>query len=190
MSNGIRLDQCGEFNDEALVQIIQQEVLRSRSAFQCLVVRYQGWLYKFVLHLCGDHALADDLVQDAFVKAYVSIADFRSEASIKTWLRRIALHTTFDLHRRKQRTPTASPAPDDPDSLLSSQRDSLIERDALTKALQALPYPYREILLLRYVEELSVEEVSKQLDISISAAKMRLLRAREQFEESYGRQTR
>jgi RNA polymerase sigma-70 factor, ECF subfamily len=190
MSNHIRIDPCGQFDDAALVQIVQKEAIRSRSAFQCLVVRYQGWLYKLVLHLCGDRTLAEDLVQDAFVKAYLSIADFRSEASIKTWLRRIALHATFDQHRRKRRTPTASPAAEEPDSLLSSQRDGLIERDALAKAMQALPYPYREILLLRYVEELSVEEVSKQLDISVSAAKMRLLRAREQFEESYGRQTR
>jgi len=152
-------------------------------AFGALARRHQAWLVRLLLYLLGGTAGAEDAAQETFVRAFLAIGQFRGEASFRTWLRVIASRIAFNRRRdtatRERYIEQIRPrtAPD--------AAGGLEARQVLQQTLARLSYPYREILVLRYVDELPVAEIAQVLDLGVSAAKMRLLRAREQFQQEY-----
>lgn len=174
--------------DDALVAMARDRGIQGRLAYEELVRRHQQWLVRFLLFLLhGRKADAEDVAQEVFVKAYLAIDGFRGDAGFRGWLRTIARRTAFD-HQRDRRTAARyEEAAWESASVIDGTSvapgvEVAATRQLIAMLLLQLPYPYREILVLRYLEHLSVQEIAASLNIGESAAKMRLKRAREQFE--------
>jgi RNA polymerase sigma-70 factor (ECF subfamily) len=173
------------------------ELLRAGDAesFDRLVSDRSPDVYALLYRLTQDAEEARDLTQETFLQAFRSIAHFRGDADLRTWLYRIAVNQArnrWRWWRRRRRDATVSldaPARDSEQPLTARLRDERVrdpERDtlahererALDSALQTLARPYREAVVLRDVEGLSYEEVAAALEISVGTVKSRLSRGR------------
>ena len=162
----------------------------AKMAFRELVEMHQNWLVYFLSCLVGNTADAEDVAQDVMVRAYLAIDRFRGDSRFKTWLRRIAMNQAFNHRRSRKRRPATSLEAESIDiAYTDTGAAGVIEREVLTSVMAELPYISREVLLLHHVEEMQLKEISGHLDIGLSAAKMRLKRARDQFGEIYDRLT-
>ena len=163
----------------ALIRRVQKGGPDGQAAFEVLVRLHQEWLVRYLCYVLRDMSAADDVAQEVLVKAYEHLPRFQATSNFRTWLRTIATRLAFNYRRdagtRKRYEERVEV------SALPSVEGSMEARDSLLKILEQLPYPYREILVLRHVEELSIEEISAALGIGNSAAKMRLKRARASF---------
>jgi RNA polymerase sigma-70 factor (ECF subfamily) len=162
-----------------LILRAQQGGADGQQAFRSLVRLHEAWLVRYLYYVLRDMSAADDVAQEVLLKAYEGLPLFRATSSFRTWLRTIATRLAFN-HRRDASTRRRY-EDQVPSSVLPGLAAEVEARDALLKLLDELSYPYREILLLRHVEELSIEEIAVTLDIGTSAAKMRLKRARDSF---------
>jgi RNA polymerase sigma-70 factor (ECF subfamily) len=153
-------------------------------AFQVLVERHQAWMVRFVSSLVSSRADAEELAQNVFLRAFMNLSRFRGESSFRTWLRTIAVRQAFDFFRRQHPEGT-----DDALGELPSNQSDAIEaleaREVVLRALEHVPYVYREILVLRYIEDMELDEISTALGLGGSATRMRLSRAREFFRQAY-----
>ena len=137
-----------------------------------LVLLYQQPLLRTCFLYLRDRALAEDAVQETFLKAYRSLASFRGECSEKTWLMKIAMNTCCDLrraHRLRRIDPRRIP------DLLPQAEETLV-----TQVIQ-LPRKLREVILLYYYQDMTVTEIAVSLGISQSSVSGRLKRAREKL---------
>jgi RNA polymerase sigma-70 factor (ECF subfamily) len=161
-----------------------------RSAFRPLVERHQNAVYSFVLRLVRNPDTAEEIAQEAFVRAFASVDRFRAEAKFRTWVMQIALNLIRDRRRAEGRLPVVvsieelrqrsdRPAPSDPESNIANKElASLLE-----SALDSLPPDYREVFLLKHVEGLPYGEISEMTGVSIGALKVRAHRARIRIRE-------
>lgn len=156
-----------------------------RKAFRTLVEEHQRWLVWFLTCLLSNQADAEDVAQEVFVRAFLALERFRGASRFKTWIRRIALNQAFNHRRALQRRAPAHGVEADELGERDLDYGGLIEREALLFCLDELPYISREILVLFHVEEMALHEIAESLNIGLSATKMRLKRAREQFKERY-----
>ena len=183
-------------HERRLIDKVRRGGLEGSEAMGLLAQRHQRWLVNLLYSLLGNMADAEDVGQDVFIRAFLGIHQYRGESGFKPWLRRIAINTAFTHRRRRERIQQRELSSDHVrtleamDSRKDGRLDALTARDAIQKILLALPYPYAEILVLFHVEELSLEEITVQLDIGLSAAKMRLKRAREHFAAVYREYTK
>lgn len=165
------------------------EVLAGQTdAFHELIRPYERSVYLMALSLLHNEAEAEDVAQEAFIKAYRSLGRFRSESRFSTWLIAIALNEARARLRRKQ--PRLTDSIDDPDgSIVPAQLTDWREipsetlerqemRSLIRRALAALPLAYREVFVLRELEERNVKETAETLGITVASVKMRLHRAR------------
>lgn len=183
----LALSVLNEFTDKELVSLAQKQDVDGKRAFEILVKRHQPWLGRLLGNLMNNKSDVEEVLQNTFVRAFFALPKFRGDASFKTWLRVIASREAFNHYRRYGNKPEyASEVLEEttPD-VRDSAQERFGQRDALVKALAKVPYPYREILVLRYVEELSLEEIGASLELGKSATKMRLKRAREFFKDAY-----
>ncbi len=164
------------------------------TAFDQIVERYQHKIYGYVRRLVQNETDAEDITQEVFLKALVSMNGFRQESSLQTWLFRIATNLCRDLLRRRQRErgwlplwrPADSEVGDTENSIdLPDYRDEperLLLREELSehlhRAINHLPIAMREVLVLHDIESLSYEEVAQALNIPIGTVKSRLFHAR------------
>lgn len=170
-------------SDEQLLTLARRSDRKGLSAYEELVRRYQGRIVRLATYLLGSDSDADDIAQEVFLRAHASISRLEDGSNFSAWTRTIATRLCFNHKRdRDARTRHEDAGADDLELIPSSTRT------AVEWTLAQLPYPYREILILRYVEELSLEEIAATLDIGLSAAKMRLARAKENFFEVYQRE--
>ncbi len=160
-------------------------------AFQELVSRYENKVYRLAIKLTRNETLAEEVLQEVFLRIYEKLDTFRGESALSSWIYRIAANTCFaklNLEKRHQHAdleeamPQAEqalheqqePSLDAPDrSLLSSEA-----LDVISRAIERLPEDFRVVLVLRDVEGLANEEVARILDLSVPAVKSRLHRAR------------
>ena len=160
-------------------------------AFNDLVLKHQGLLYHHVLALLGDSREAEDVTQEAFIRVYQRIRQFRG-GSFRAWLLKIGTNACFDVMRRFRRHPTQALFPEDEDgeenespSWLADRGTSveaLVERNLITaqvyRALEELPASYRSVITLVDLHELDYEEAAEILQIPLGTVKSRLARAR------------
>lgn len=160
-----------------------------RDALDALITRYEPRVYRFGLGMCRDTDDAQDVLQDTFLSMVRSLATFRAESSLSTWLYAIAHHACLKKRRRRASSP---PSVDSLDALAPAVRDGLASPAAtpeellagdelhgtLQAAIGALDSAQREVLLLRDVEGLTAPETAKVLGVSVAAIKSRLHRAR------------
>jgi RNA polymerase sigma-70 factor (ECF subfamily) len=169
-------------------------------AFEELVRRYDRNVFRIAQHITQNREDAEDVVQDAFLKAYGNLAQFQEQSKFYTWLVRIAVNEALMKLRRRKPERTVSL-----DEEIKTEDDSVPRevadwspnpeqmynqaelRDILTRTIQGLPPGFRTVFVLRDVEGLSTEETAQALELSIPAVKSRLLRARLQLRERLSR---
>lgn len=154
-------------------------------SFAALVERYQAVLHRYARGMVRDPDLASDIVQDSFVKAYTRLESCRDPSRFGAWMYRIVVNRCRDhLKRRRPVVPleehtVSAPESDDP----ARRADNAALRVVLDRALAALADHQREAFLLRHVDGRSYEEMSAMLNTSVSALKMRVMRARGALQE-------
>lgn len=166
-------------------------------SFQLLVERHQDRLFALARHYTRSAACVEDIVQDAFVKAFHKLDTYRSESSFSTWLHRIAVNTALDFLKRNGRNPVQSV--EDPEesggpatgSVRIQAPDASLEREELVaithEVLEELPEIFRTVLVLREFEGHSYQEIADLLGISIGTVESRLFRARARFKDALAR---
>ncbi len=170
------------------------------SAFEELVRRYDRNVFRIAQHITQNREDAEDVVQDAFLKAYGNLAQFQGQSKFYTWLVRIAVNEA--LMRLRRRRPERMVSLDED---VKTEEDTMPRevadwspnpeqqygqaelRDILGKTIQGLPPSFRTVFVLRDVEGLSTEETAEALGLSVPAVKSRLLRARLQLRERLNR---
>ena len=174
-----------------------------RAEFARLVDAYSTQIYRLALKMLGDEQDAEDVLQNTFLKALQSLPKFEGRSSLSTWLYRIAVNESLMLIRKQKPTiPVAMDYEDDEDEIQHPTQftdwcclpeDELLSAESkghLDKAIRRLPEKLRVVFLLRDIEGLSIRETSEALDLTETAIKTRLLRARlnlrEQLSTYYG----
>jgi RNA polymerase sigma-70 factor (ECF subfamily) len=166
---------------ESDAELVARVLAGDRERYAELVARYQTVLYRHALGMVGSPDAAADLVQDSLVRGYTRLTDCQDPARFGAWVFRILRNRCLDYlkDRRRQTVPLEEGArfvaDDDPESDL----DRAETRRAITRALGCLPEAQREAFLLKHVDGRSYEEMAEMLDASVSALKMRVMRARE-----------
>lgn len=163
-------------------------------AFEELVVLYQHKVYTLCYHLAGNHADAEDLAQDVFIRAYGALGSFRNEADFGTWLHRITVNVWLNARRRQPQVVSLDNpvqtedgelprvvATDDP---APEQTLELLElRVRVRRALEELSPEHRAVLILREMHGYSYEEISRILACNVGTVRSRLSRARQALRE-------
>src|SRR5437870_2526461 len=178
--------------DRTLVTRAQEGDL---AAFDELVQRYQERIYATIYHMTANHEDANDLAQEAFIKAFRALKSFKGDSSFFTWVYRIAVNRTINfLKQRKKRTQMSLNdldfnAEHDPDlvALISEKTPrrelNLTELQArLNEAMQKLSETHRLVVTLHDIQGLSHEEISKIMDCNTGTVRSRLFYARQQLQ--------
>lgn len=156
----------------------------TREEFSEQIVLLQGPVRRFLLALCcGDCALADDLAQETFLKAYVSLDSYSERHQFKAWLHRIAYNCFIDWTRRRKgdalslESASGLPAPG------TEERTDMTDTEMLDLALKALSVKERSLISLFYVAGYSQKEIASMTGTTVPAVKMQLSRARERLKQ-------
>jgi RNA polymerase sigma factor (sigma-70 family) len=163
-----------EIDDQLILASFKQEKTRE-AAFTQLVTKYQERLYWHIRRMVVNHDDTNDILQNAFIKVWRSLGNFREEANLYTWLYRIATNETLSwMEQQKKRT---SISLSDTESPLSNKLEAEKGFDAnklewrLQQAIQSLPEKQRVVFNLRYYDEMPYEEMSSVLNTSAGALK-------------------
>jgi RNA polymerase sigma-70 factor (ECF subfamily) len=158
----------------------------TEDSFGDQIVAQMPYLRAFAISLCGSHSLADDLVQDALVKAWSHADSFQPNTNLRAWLVTILRNTYFSGYRKRSREVQ------DSDNLLAQQipvkggQESALTLADVQAALDRLAPEHKEILLMIGIAELSYEEASEICGVAIGTVKSRLNRARAKLAEHLG----
>jgi RNA polymerase sigma-70 factor (ECF subfamily) len=175
-------------NEDA--QMIDRTLQGDSGAFGQLVCKYQDRLFNVMVHVVGDRDEAEDVVQDAFVQAFVKLATFRGRSAFFTWLYRIAFNVSVS-RRRRRRPEHSVEAVRESSGIepidLQETAEARVEREErasqLQRALAELSGEHRTILVLREIEGCPYEAISEILELPIGTVRSRLHRARMQLRE-------
>jgi RNA polymerase sigma-70 factor (ECF subfamily) len=185
-------------SDETI--LVAQARQSDATAFSELVRRYENKIFRLALHITQNREDAEDVLQEAFLKAYEHLDQFQGNSKFYTWIVRIAVNQALMKLRRRKTDKSVSM-----DEQFDTGEDTLVREIAawdedpeqqfsreelgriLESAVQSLEPPYRSVFVLRDIDDLSTEETAQALDLSIPAVKSRLLRARLQLREKLTR---
>ncbi len=177
-------------------QLIQECLNGHPEAFGQLVGKYQQRLYHSVVRLMGNHTDATDVTQEAFIQAYEKLSGFRGESAFYSWLFRIAWNNAMTWRRKRRPAnsletlrESTGVEPTDRNPLAAPEHPlEVTERQALVrKALQGLPEEYREVLVLKEMEDLSYEEIARIVNCPIGTVRSRIHRGREELRQRLSR---
>lgn len=190
----MRDSKSSNFSNVEDIQIVAQVLEGDTGAFSALVQRHHERVYRTAYSLVGDLDEADDLAQEAFIKAFRALRRFRGQSRFSTWLHRIAVNCCLDYLQSKHRRNFVSL--DDYRENWHAPRiwmgraknaDVRVERrelqEILERALGELPEAYRVTFVLREIEGLTYEEIAESLGCSIGTVKSRLFRGRAKLRE-------
>ena len=182
--------------EQSDLELVKRAQRGERGAFDLLVLRYQHKVVKLVARLLRDPTEAEDVAQEAFVKAYRALASFRGDSAFYTWLYRIAVNTARNTMASRQRRPL------DYEADLSESEQSAVasrmshsdtpEATALSDEIHAtvnravadLPEDLRTAIILREIEGLSYEEIAAAMDCPVGTVRSRIFRAREAIDRN------
>jgi RNA polymerase sigma-70 factor, ECF subfamily len=170
---------------------IKQVIKGDQDAFAEIVEIYKNSIFQLCYRMLGNRHEAEDIAQEAFIRAYVNIKSFNQELKFSTWLFRIATNLCIDRIRKKKPdyyldaevagtdgltmySQLASHAP-----LPEKELESLELQETVQKEILNLPEKYRSVIVLKYMEELSLNEISEILDMPLGTVKTRIHRGRE-----------
>lgn len=180
---------------EEELEIILRVRAGDTDAFEALVLEHQNKVYSLALRMVGNEEDARDMAQEAFIRAFNSLASFRGESKFSVWLYRLTSNICIDFlrGRAKRRTVSLNWEDEDgeegeleiPDERFSPEarleRTEL--RESVRRGLDTLSPEYREILLLREINGLSYDEISRALSLEEGTVKSRIFRARKKLSE-------
>ncbi len=197
MERVIHLDAGAAASDQKLLERCRAG---DESAFDDLVLRHQQRAVNVAYQLLRNHEDATEVAQDAFVRIYRSLNGFRGECEFTTWLHQIVVNLARNRHRWwKRRGRHASVSLDRPIETADGEmpRPATASTDApdaqaaqaefvelLSRRMGELPHKFREVLVLRHVEDLSYEQIAAVLNCSVGTVKSRIARAREQLRKA------
>lgn len=155
-------------------------------AFRQLVEAYQTPAYRLAARMCGPSS-AEDVTQEAFLAAWRALPEFRGDCRFSTWLYRLVSNAAIDCLRREKKhrdtgdvddleLPDGGPSPQE-------QAERSDTRDAVRRALDRLSPEHRQVLLLRFMQELDYGEIARALDVSEGTVKSRINRAKSKLRE-------
>lgn len=185
-----------DVSDEELVRLCQERLPGDPRPFRTLVTRYRDQVINTAYRFLGTPRDAEDVAQEVFIKVYCGLPGFQTASSFSTWLYRITVNTCKNELRHRRRRPTLLepdleslgillPAAPSAEQAVTTRE----QRDAIQETLDRLGETDREALILRDMQGLSYREIATVLGIGLSAAKMRVQRARLSFRELYSRET-
>ncbi len=182
--------------------LVARAVRKDEGAIRALVRQNNRRLFRLARGIMKDDSEAEDVVQESYVRAFTRLAEFRGESSLSTWLSRIVINEAYGRLRRQRPTvdwesveatpaveaqiipfPHASAQVDPERTMAQHEINQILER-----AIDALPEPFRVVLVARLVEELSVEETADLLGLRPETVKTRLHRARNLLRDDLERQ--
>jgi RNA polymerase sigma-70 factor, ECF subfamily len=174
-------DRSEQRSDDELIERVRAGETRF---FEQLVRRYQDSVYGMALRFVGSPAEAQDVAQEAFLRAFRGMDGFKGEARFSTWLYRITYNLCADwLRRNRSPSRRAAPLPEADD--MADGREDLEggllereERDAVRRALDGLDEIYRTVVILLYYQKLSYEQIAGVLGVPVKTVETRLYRAR------------
>lgn len=144
--------------------------LKSEDSFQALYASHSGGVKRFLLGMVGrNEAIAEELTQDAFLKAWKALPTFAAKSSLKTWVYAVAVNTARDWLRSHGNRPAEVSA-----DLWPAPEVDTPESRAVREALLELPTERRELLILHYFEDLTLKEIARVLEIPEGTVKSRL----------------
>lgn len=182
-------------DEEAL--LVRQIILGDRIAFEVLMRRYNRLLFRLARSVLGDDAEAEDALQEVYLRAHQTIAGFRGDARLSTWLSRMVLNESLGRLRKSTRRQSLIPVFQSEDAdMIGIHHDESPEkvlgrtemRALIERKLDELPEDFRTVFVLRAVEELSVEESAACLDIPEATVRTRHFRARSLLREALARE--
>ncbi|MCB1051283.1 MAG: sigma-70 family RNA polymerase sigma factor [Acidobacteria bacterium] len=180
-------------SDEEIVDLIKGGEV---DAFEILVDRYQKRLVNYIFRMINDYEAAMELSQDVFLKVYSSLDKYNPEFKFTTWVHRIASNATIDWLRKKRidtmslETPLSEDGPSFSQQVPSSDLGPLTQlemsqlQDRIEKAIADLPLIYRELIVLRHLNDLSYDEIAEVLDLPLGTVKNRIFRGREMLKSA------
>ncbi len=184
-------------SDSQLVALVRQG---NGAAFAQIMRRNNRRLFRLVRAVVQDDFEAEEVVQETYVRGFAALAGWRGDASLSTWLSRIALNEALGLAQRRRKTLEFAVAAETPAENRSGSFDHLLHpspetvsaraeiRHLLESAIDALPTEFRAVFMLRAIEQLSVEETAATLDILPATVRTRFFRARRLLRRTLGRQ--
>jgi RNA polymerase sigma-70 factor (ECF subfamily) len=179
-------------------EVIERVQAGETALFEVIMRRYNRRLYRISRSILGDDAEAEDVTQDAYVRAYLHLGQFDHRAKFSTWLTRIAVHEALARARRRQRIVEIDAASESMEGRMkleskvpSPEQEVLTNtiRIMLEGAVDKLPETYRSVFMLREVEGMTTAETADCLDLSEEAVKVRLHRARSLLRKAIYAQT-
>ena len=177
--------------DALLNKRIKQVLKGDQNAFADIVSLYQSRLYQVCYRMLGNKQEAEDITQEAFVRAYINLHTFDQKRKFSTWLYRIATNLCIDRIRKKKPDYYLDAAVAGTEGLTMYSQVAINEKLPVEKVeemelqervqyeISRLPEKYRMIIVLKYIEELSLQEISEIVDMPIGTVKTRLHRGRE-----------
>lgn len=172
-------------------KLIKDALKGDQKAFRDLVTRHQGSVFHIVFRIVRDREMANDLVQETFMKAFSSLKSYRSEYRFSTWLYKIAANASIDHLRKKRiqalsldnpiRTEDGEVAIEVADYSHHPEEEMVLRerRVSIAEAIDALPEKYRKVIIARHQEEKSYEDIADELNLPVGTVKARIFRARE-----------
>ncbi len=161
----------------------------SEREFERIYLEYSGRVHQFLLRLCGDAGLAEELTQETFFQAYRSLHRYRGECGMLTWLISIGKNVFLHELRKSRREVLCADAvleelaaPEEEQPGYQAVRRSEIDR--VREAISALPQRYADVLVLRVYGDLPYEQIAARLRISVSSAKVIYFRAKQKLREA------
>ena len=171
---------------EAESGLVEQAKHGDRNAFGELVRLHYPGVMQVVYRLCGEAGLAEDMAQEAFLRAWINLPSFHPRSSLRNWLYRIAVNATLDVLRRRPEETLDDEAVQMLADQTAGPETTLIEKERvaqLQEALQSLPEAARSVLILREYGGLSYHEIASVLDVPVGTVMSRLNYARNRLRE-------
>ena len=171
--------------DEDILALMQHERSHEKG-LRLMMDTYQSRLYWHVKRLMNDHSLAQDVLQDTFIKAYQNIEKFKHESQLYTWLYRIATNEALQQLNKMKKMQKADENAEyhlmnlEADSEGNNSKEIL---EILEKAIQILPEKQKLVFMMRYYDELSYDDISKIVDMSVGTLKTNYHYAKQKIED-------
>lgn len=188
--NAFATTQVSTYSDEDLMEFFQAG---KETAFNELVRRYNDRLHNFLFRYTQNHQDCEDLVQETFLRVHKSRHSYERIAKFSTWMYTIAINLSKSLYKKKSRMSLVSIHKDERDSdsyemmiedetiLQDEKLHQKFSMEKLQEALDSLQDEFREVVVLRDIEQLSYEEISEKLDVPMGTVKSRINRGRAQI---------
>ncbi|MBI4427583.1 MAG: sigma-70 family RNA polymerase sigma factor [Ignavibacteriales bacterium] len=185
------VDQKRLESREEDAHLITQALRGDQAAFKRLRQKYHDAIYNLIYRIVRDKEEVEDLTQEAFIKAFTSLGSFNEDYAFSTWLYKIATNNSIDYIRRKKLQTFSIDKPIEskdsdysfelPDLSRGADQEmiSLQRKKMIDEAINTLPAKYRQVILLRHVEEKDYQEIAKALHLPLGTVKAHIFRARE-----------